>query len=264
MPAENATLRVNVWSGPRNLSTALMYSWRSRSDTTVVDEPLYAHYLTVMADELAATDRQHPGTQDVLAAQNADGSEVVAHMLGPWGTPVVMFKQMSKHLAGLPPPATHRLMVSCRNVILTRNPKDMLLSFQQQVPNASLADTGLEELVGIAEQLEAQGQEPVVVDSHLLLQNPESVLGQLCDRLGIAFQSAMLAWPPGPKPEDGVWAPHWYESVHQSTGFAQPVPRDGELSARLAQVLDEANALYDRLRRWQIQPAGDSSIGERP
>jgi len=249
------TLRINLWSGPRNLSTALMYSWRSRSDTTVVDEPLYAHYLTTVGDELKAGGREHPGDHAVLASQDANGARVVAeHLLGPWDSPVVLFKQMAKHLVGLDPESTAALMAGCANVILTRTPRDMLLSFQQQVPNASLADTGLAELVEIAETVVNGGQEPIVVDSALLLANPASVLGQLCHRVGLEFESAMLSWPAGPKPEDGVWARHWYHSVHQSTSFSSPPRRDGDLNPQLAAVLPEANELYDLLRQWRITP----------
>ena len=171
-----------MWSSPRNLSTAMMYAWRQRRDTTVVDEPLYAHYLRVSG-------RGHPGTDDVLAAQDPDGATVVADLLlGRYETPVVFFKQMAKHLVDL----DRSFLPRFRNVLLTRDPHDMLSSFQVQIPDATLDDTGLPEMIEILETLLEAGEEPIVIDSKLLLQNPRNVLSELCDRLGLTFDEAML------------------------------------------------------------------------
>lgn len=231
------TVRINIWSGPRNVSTAMMYSWRERGDTTVVDEPLYAHYL-------ATTGREHPGVDEVLASQDSDGEAVVANVvLGPYETPVVVFKQMAKHLTGL----DRAFLARCRNVLLTREPLDMLTSFQRNVPDTTIADTGFVELVQIMDAVVAGGDTPVVIDSKALLLNPPAVLDELCRRLGLSPDAAMLTWQAGPKPEDGVWAPYWYEAVHRSTGWAPWRPKDDTLLPGLEPVLEEAQLLYEKL-----------------
>lgn len=236
------TVRINVWSSPRNVSTALMYSWRQRPDTTVVDEPLYAHYL-------ARTGRIHPGGADVLASQDNDGAAVIDQViLGDYDTPVVFFKQMAKHLVEL----DRSFLGHCRNVLLTRDPLEMLTSFQKQIPDCTIADTGFVEMVEILDRLQAQGQQPIVVDSKPLLQDPSTVLQELCRRLGLDFDPAMLSWPPGPKPEDGVWSEHWYHAVHLSTGWAPWKPKQETLLPTLEPVLDEARRLYDRLLPYAI------------
>ncbi len=233
----NGVRRINMWSSPRNVSTAMMYSWRQRADTTVVDEPLYAHYL-------ATTGRDHPGAADVLASQNTDGREVIQHvMAGPYPTPVVFFKQMAKHLVGL----DRGFLVDYDNILLTRNPFDMLTSFQVNVPDADLDETGFVELVEILDWLVAAGREPIVIDSKDLLLDPPGVLGELCRRLGLPFDDAMLSWPAGPKPEDGVWAPHWYHRVHASIGWAPYGTKEATLLPQLHSVLEQAEPLHERL-----------------
>jgi hypothetical protein len=236
------TLRINVWSSPRNLSTALMYSWRQRADTTVVDEPLYAHYLSV-------TGREHPGAEEVLAAQCHDGDAVVRDVvLGEYPTPIVFFKQMAKHLIGL----DRSFLPVCRNVLLTRDPHDMLTSFQVQIPDATLADTGFPEMIEILDVLLAAGERPIVIDTKLLLQDPRAVLSELCRRLGVDFDEAMLSWPPGPKPEDGVWAPHWYDSVHRSTGWQPWHSKNARLLPSVEPAYEQSLPLYDRLVPYRI------------
>jgi hypothetical protein len=236
------TLRINVWSSPRNLSTALMYSWRQRADTTVVDEPLYAHYLSV-------TGREHPGAEEVLAAQCHDGDAVVRDVvLGEYPTPIVFFKQMAKHLVGL----DRGFLPVCRNVLLTRDPHDMLTSFQVQIPDATLADTGFPEMIEILDVLLAAGERPIVIDTKLLLQDPRAVLSELCRRLGVDFDDVMLSWPPGPKPEDGVWAPHWYDSVHRSTGWQPWRSKNTRLLPSVVPAYEQSLPLYDRLVPYRI------------
>lgn len=234
---QTVTTRINLWSGPRNVSTAMMYAWRQRADTTVVDEPLYAH-------ALATTGRIHPGRDEVLAAQDNDGRAVVDEViLGSYETPIVFFKQMAKHLVGL----DRSFLGRCRNVLLVREPNDMLTSFQKQVPDTTIDDTGYVELVEILDATIAAGEQPIVLDSQHLLQDPERVLGELCRLVGVAFDPAMLSWPAGPKPEDGVWAPYWYDSVHRSTGWGPWQPKDERVLPALEPVLAEARDLYARL-----------------
>ncbi|MGI9597407.1 MAG: sulfotransferase family protein [Acidimicrobiales bacterium] len=236
------TERINIWSSPRNVSTALMYSWRQRPDTVVVDEPLYAHYLKTSG-------RVHPGTDEILAAQSSDAAEVIGKViLAPYDRPIVVFKQMAKHLLGV----DRSFLGRCHNVLLTRDPHDMLTSFQKQMPDATLDDTGFVELIEILEATLTAGNEPIVIDSKVLLQSPAGVLDEMCRRLGVPFDRSMLSWPAGPKPEDGVWAKYWYDAVHLSTGWAPWQPKQDKLLPHLEPVLARATELYGRLLPYAI------------
>lgn len=231
-----------MWSGPRNLSTAMMYSWRQRADTTVFDEPLYAHYL-------AESGRDHPGRDDVLASQENDGQAVIDDvMLAEYETPIVFFKQIAKHIGGL----DLSFLPQFTNVLLTREPHDMLTSWQVQMPDSTIADTGYPELLQILDILLDAGQEPIVIETSRLLGDPVGILGGVCERIGIDFDEAMLSWPAGPKPEDGVWAPHWYDGVWGSTGWKPHKPKDVELLPQLEAALEEANAAYNRLLPYRL------------
>jgi Sulfotransferase domain len=238
-------LKLSVWSGPRNVSTALMYAFRQRPDTLVVDEPLYGHYLEV-------TRADHPGEDEVLAAMDTDGERVVREvLLGPCERPVHFFKNMAHHLEGL----DRGFLGGLTNVLLTRDPAEMLPSLARQLPNPTLRDTGLLYQTEILDHLLGEGLEPVVLDAKQLLLNPPGVLRGACDRLGIPFHESMLRWPAGPKPEDGVWAKHWYANVHASTGFSAHKPRTGDFPERLRPLLEESAPLYERLKRYAIQAA---------
>jgi hypothetical protein len=238
-------LKLSVWSGPRNVSTALMYAFRQRPDTLVVDEPLYGHYLEV-------TRADHPGEDEVLAAMDTDGERVVREvLLGPCERPVHFFKNMAHHLEGL----DRGFLGGLTNVLLTRDPAEMLPSLARQLPNPTLRDTGLLYQTEILDHLLGEGLEPVVLDAKQLLLNPPGVLRGACDRLGIPFHESMLRWPAGPKPEDGVWAKHWYANVHASTGFSSYKPRTGDFPERLRPLLEESAPLYERLKRYAIQAA---------
>ncbi|MBL8863203.1 MAG: sulfotransferase family protein [Planctomycetes bacterium] len=233
----NPAIRLNIWSGPRNVSTALMYSFAQRSDTRVVDEPLYAHYLR-------HTGADHPGRERVLAAQDDDGARVVRDViLGPSDRPLVVFKQMAHHLVGLDP----GFLALTANVLLTREPEEMLTSLVENIPDPILRDTGYAAQTAIAAQLASIGQEPCVLVAHRLLQDPEGLLTRLCARLGLPFERAMLSWEAGPRPEDGVWAPFWYASVHRSRGFQPYRPKAARVPPRLAPLLEECRTHYARL-----------------
>ena len=235
-------LKLSVWSGPRNVSTALMYSFRQRSDTVVVDEPLYGHYLRV-------TGADHPGVPEVMAAMDADGGRVVREvLLGPCERPVHFFKNMAHHLVGLDRGFLERIT----NVLLVRDPEEMLPSLAKVLPEPTLRDTGLDRQVEILDVMLESDGEPVVLDARELLLDPTGVLGEACGRLGIPFEEAMLEWPAGPKPEDGVWARHWYAGVHASTGFAPYGPKSEPFPKRLQPLLRECAPLYERLLPYAI------------
>ncbi|MEE8278326.1 MAG: sulfotransferase family protein [Thermoanaerobaculia bacterium] len=247
------TLRVCLWSGPRNVSTALMYSFAQRSDTRVVDEPLYAHYLRVSGVE-------HPGREAVLAAHDSNGERVVRRVvLGPCDRPVLFLKQMAHHLVGL----ERGFLDQTANVLLIREPSEVLRSLIRQIARPRLADTGLAVQAELFDELRRRGQDPPVLDARELLLNPRSVLERLCGRLGLAFDEAMLSWPAGPKPEDGVWASHWYQNVHRSTGFQPYRPKTEPLPEELSSLLEDCRPFYEKLHRVAVRPEseGDEPLG---
>ena len=194
------TLRINCWSGPRNISTALMYSFRERVDTTVIDEPFYAHYLRVSG-------RKHPGYQEVLNSQDQYSEQVIENVIqSEYTTPVVFFKQMCHHLVEI----DLSFLNNCSNILLIREPSLVIRSHAKNVPDLKVSDIGLDVQNSLLNRIIESGAVPIVVDSANLLMNPESILKELCQHLGIAFDASMLSWESGPKPEDGVWARHLY------------------------------------------------------
>ena len=240
------TLRISMWCGPRNVSTALMYAWRERPDTRVLDEPLYGHYLHVSGAE-------HPGRDEVLAAMDVDGERVVREMLlGPVDADVLFVKNMAHHLIGLDRARLEPLV----HAVLTRDPREMLPSLSVQIPEPTLGDTGLREQVEVLDAELAAGRTPVVLEARELLRDPRGVLREACRRFGLPFDDAMLSWSAGPKPEDGVWARHWYDNVHRSTGFAPYRPKDEPFAARLEPLLAECLPLYERLAEYAIRGDG--------
>lgn len=238
------TRRVFLWSGPRNLSTALMYSFAQRSDTRVVDEPLYAHYL----DRTPAR-AYHPAADAVLHSMERDGERVLRELLGPQARPVLFAKHMTHHLVDL----DLDFLDQTANILLTRAPHDMLPSYAAVVENPTLADVGYAAHIELLEHLRSRGREPIVLDAEQILRNPESVLQTTCARLAIPWDPAMLSWPAGPRPEDGVWAPHWYTSVHRSTGFGPYRPKSRRLPEALQPLAEACEPLYARLRALAIE-----------
>jgi len=232
-----AVLRICLWSGPRNVSTALMYSFAERSDTRVVDEPLYGHYLRVSGVE-------HPGREEVLANTDTDGERVVRDVvLGDCDRPVLFMKHMAHHLVDIERGFLNRTV----NVFLIRNPRDVLTSLAHQLAEPTLVDTGLAVQSALVRDLEEDGGSVPVLDSRELLLDPGSVLGKLCEQIDLPYDPEMLSWQAGPRPEDGIWAPHWYENVHRSTGFRPYRDKTEPLPERLVSVLDECQPHYDFL-----------------
>ncbi len=240
-------VRIAMWSGPRNLSTALMRAWGSRADTAVVDEPLYAAYL-------AATGLEHPAREAVLESQPVDWRAVAEALLGPVpeGKAVFYQKHMAHHLL----PAVGRAWLGgLRHAFLIREPAGMLASLARVTPDVTAADTGLPQQVALFEQTaERLGHAPPVIDAADVLADPPGVLAALCAALVVAYDPAMLAWAPGPRPEDGIWAPHWYSAVYASTGFAAPRAPDEapDVPDALRGVLDACRPLYDGLTAHRL------------
>lgn len=232
--------RICLWSGPRNISTALMYSFAQREDTAVVDEPLYAHYLINTPARA-----YHPGAEEVIATQENDGKKVVDEViLGEYqGKSAVFFKHMTHHLVKL----DWSFMAKTVNVLLTRDPREMLPSYAKQVNAPVLMDTGYAQHLELLAYLRGLGQEPAVLDAQRVRENPRGVLGQLCEHIGLPFDERMLNWEAGARPEDGCWARFWYDSVHHSTGFRPYQPKTEPLPAHLEPLLAECQPYYDEL-----------------
>ncbi len=237
------TLRVNCWSGPRNVSTALMRSFAQRADTRAVDEPLYGHYLAV-------TGAPHPGRAELLGMLETDAATIVAEVvLGPCDRDVLFLKQMVHHLT---PDLDLGFLDECVNVLLIREPAEVIASLVNQLPEPAMRDVGLERQRELFDDLRSRGQEPPVLDARRLLLDPEHVLRELCDRVGIPWDPAMLSWPPGPQPEDGIWARYWYDNLHRSTGFAPYRPRSTEVPESCRELLRECRGHYEELSKYAI------------
>jgi len=238
-------LRIAMWSCPRNVSTALMRAWENRPDTEVTDEPLYAHYLV-------ATGIDHPGRDEVIAAQETDLRRVVERLLGPVpGARAVWYqKHMTHHLL---PNMGREWLDGLANCFHIRDPREVIASYVKKRAEVTLADIGLEQQAEIFRRVaDRTGRPPPVIDAADLLRDPRRVLGALCDRLGIGFDERMLSWPAGPRASDGVWAKHWYGSVERSTGFAPYRPAPVELPPALDEIAHAAAPLYGELRRHRI------------
>jgi Sulfotransferase domain len=234
------TVRVAMWSGPRNISTAMMRAWENRPDTVVVDEPFYAAYL-------ARTGIDHPGRDAVIASQPTDPAAVVRGLRGHVGADVHYAKQMTHHLAD---DADLSWIAEFRNVLLVRDPAEVVASYVRSREACEPADIGLLQQVRL---LEAMPESPPVVDAGDFLRSPETYLRWLCDWLGIAFTDRMLHWPAGPRESDGVWAPYWYDAVERSTGFEPWRPRDVHLSPHDAAVADACRPAYDALHAARLR-----------
>jgi len=237
--------RINVWSSPRNISTAFMYSFAQRADMTVVDEPLYAHYLIH-----TKTEANHPGTQEIVDVMENDGEKVVETMLHQaYPTPNVLFKQMTHHLIEL----NEDFLFEMDNILLIRDPKRIISSYVKVVENPAMHDIGIKMQYDLFKKLSDKGKVAAVVDAKELLQNPKKVLEQLCTNIGLPFTEEMLQWKKGARPEDGCWAKYWYANVHQSTGFQPYVEKKTELFGNLADLASKCQPYYDYLFQFAIK-----------
>ena len=237
--------RVAMWSGPRNVSTAMMRSWENREDTVVVDEPFYAAYLV-------RTGIDHPGRESVIASQPTDPAEVVAalHAPLPDGVTVHYAKQMAHHLAEDMDLSWTR---DFRNVLLIRDPAEVVASYVRSRESCEPEDIGLLQQLRLLDSLRSGDDAPPVIDAGDFLRDPERHLRWLCDWLGIGFTSRMLAWPAGPRSSDGVWAPYWYDAVWRSTGFEPWRPREVTLGRHDADVAEACRPAYDRLAALRLR-----------
>ena len=245
MNAAAAPVRVAMWSGPRNISTAMMRAWENRGDCAVSDEPLYAHYL-------AHTGLDHPAREEVIADGETDWRKVVDALLGPapGGAPVWYQKHMTHHLL---PHIDHGWIAGLRNVLLIRDPRQVVASYVKSRATVTAQDIGLPQQVALYEELAARGEPPPVIDAGEFLRAPEAHLRALCGWLGIAFTPRMLVWPAGPRDSDGIWAPHWYAQVWRSTGFEVPADKAVELSGAAAEVAAQCRDDYQQLHALRLR-----------
>ena len=237
--------RIAMWSGPRNLSTAMMYAFAARGDCTVWDEPFYAAYLEY-------TGMNHPMRDEIIAAHEPDPDVVASICKGPvpGGNPVFYQKHMTLHMI---PQFDRRWMRSCSNVFLIRQPARVIASYAKKREGATLADVGFVQQAELFDEVAGwSGSAPVVIDSDDIRADPEGMLRKLCAAIEVPFSRKMLHWPAGGNEADGVWAPHWYAAVHRSTGFdgaEGPLPKLGGVYADL---VAQALPYYDRLAALKI------------
>ena len=241
-------MNIAMWSGPRNLSTALMYAFAARGDCAVWDEPFYAAYL-------ARTGLAHPMRDEIIAAGETDPTRVAAACVAPTSSDKPLFyqKHMCQHMIADMP---RDWIEDVTNVFLIRHPARVMASFASKYEAAELSDIGFVQQAELFDRIsETSKIIPIVIDSNDIRKNPEAILRLLCDRLDIAFMQSMLGWPTGPKPYDGVWAPVWYHAVHRSSGFAGqegPLPH---LQGDFARTAKAAMPYYERLRAHALTPS---------
>jgi hypothetical protein len=256
-PTADRPLRIAMWSGPRNISTAMMRAWENRGDCAVSDEPLYAAYL-------AATGIDHPMREEVIAAGDTDAQRVIEALLGPApdAQPIWYQKHMAHHLLpGMDLAWIRRLT----NVLLIRDPREVVTSYLKARASVTPEEIGLPQQMALYDLLSNEGMPPPVIDAGDFLRAPEAHLRALCDGLGIEFTGRMLHWPAGPRASDGVWALHWYAQVWKSTGFDPWQPREVRLSAERARVADACKPHYETLHSRRLRlpdpPPGTRAAG---
>ena len=239
------TTYIAMWSGPRNISTALMRAWENRADTFVHDEPFYGHYLKV-------TGFDHPGADEIIAHEETDWRKIVTQITSPPpnGAAIYYQKHMTHHLLDH---MTRDWLSEVTNCFLIREPSLVLISLAKKLADVTIEQTGIPQQAALFHEVRAQtGTIPPVIDARDVLLDPRRVLAQLCERVGAPFDEAMLSWPAGPRESDGVWAKYWYASVEKSTGFEPYQERDESVPGHLRHMLDACNALYAELAQYRL------------
>lgn len=237
-------VRIAFWSGPRNVSTALLRAWGNRQDTVPLDEPFYAAFLKL-------TGIDHPGRDETLARHVTDPQVVIDSLCAPLpaGKRVLFQKQMAHHMV---PGIERGWMREMRHGFLIRDPAQMIASYAAVRPDVTVEDLGQPQMFEIFEQV--RDQDPPVIDACDLLQDPRGMLTSVCERFGLDFDERMLSWAAGPREWDGVWAKHWYSGVERSTGFRPTRPREVEIPAHLRDLHAECEQYYRRFREVRIRP----------
>ncbi|MDC0204406.1 sulfotransferase family protein [Flavobacteriales bacterium] len=231
-----------LWSCPRNVSTALMYSFAQRGDTRVFDEVLYAHYLSESKAE-------HPGRKEVLASQENDGKKVIENIILQKRSKISFHKLMTHFLINL----NTNFLKKVQNIIFIRNPEEIICSYHKVVSNPTMEDIGIKKQYEVYHNLIKMGQAPIVLDSKYLLQNPQKILKKLCLLLNIAFDKGMLQWKKGARKEDGIWAKYWYKNVHNSSSFLPYSKKASILNASNVALAQKCKPYYEFLTSKSIK-----------
>lgn len=234
-----------MWSGPRNISTAMMRSWGNRPDCVVTDEPLYAHYLEV-------TGLPHPAREATLDKHESDWRKVTQRLIGPipQDKPVWYQKHMAHHLTD---DVGTEWLEDLTHAFLIREPSAMLVSLTEFIPKPKLTDTGLPQQLKLFTYVrDALGIPPPVVDGNDVLRDPRGTLTRLCEALGLTFHTDMLEWPPGLRDTDGAWASAWYDKVAKTTSFGPPRDETVEVPPELAKLYDDCLAIYKALAKFKL------------
>ena len=234
-----------MWSGPRNISTALMRSWESRSDTFVIDEPFYAHYLSV-------TNVDHPGRDEIVQSGETDQSVVSKGLISDIDDSCSIYfqKHMTHHMI---PSVGREWMKDVVNCFLIRDPKDMILSYTKVNSNLSMHLLGLEDQYELFEYVtKINGRAPTVVDSKDILLDPRETLRLLCEKLGVVFTEEMLSWSKGVRDTDGIWAKYWYDNVINSTGFNTYTEKNEVIRDEYLQLYEDCLKIYEKLSKHKI------------
>jgi hypothetical protein len=246
MRDSDAPIRIAMWSGPRNISTAMMRSWGNRPDTAVCDEPLYAHYLQV-------TGFDHPGAEEVIANGETDWRKVVAQLTGaaPAGKHIFYQKQMTHHLL---PDIDRAWLRAVTNCFLIRDPREVITSYIKKNQYPTLEDLGFVQQAEIFEWVHEHTNEiPTVLDARDVLENPERMLRLLCHAVNVEFTQVMLSWPSGARATDGVWAKYWYSEVEMSTSFRPYEAKREEVPERLRGICGKCREVYEKLHAYRLQ-----------
>lgn len=237
--------RVAMWSGPRNISTAMMRAWENRADTEVVDEPFYACYLS-------KTGIVHPMQEEVLASQSQDWHIVIDEVLRApleQAHTIQYQKHMTQHMVV---DVDNAWFASLKHAFLIRHPAEVVASYSQKRGEVTAEAVGFKRQRELFEQVCTLGSTPPVIESRDVLKNPSAKLSALCEKLGIEFDQAMLSWPKGKRESDGVWAPHWYQNVENSTSFAPYQEKTIQLSTTQQRVVDECLDDYLALSQYKL------------
>ena len=239
------SIRIGMWSGPRNISTAMMRAWGNRTDATVIDEPFYAYYLK-------ATGKKHPGAGEVIAAGEIDWRKVVEELTGPipQGKEIFFQKQMAHHQL---PEIDRRWLGALTNCFLIRDPAEVITSYIKKNDDPLVEDLGFVQQVEIFDWLSRHtDQKPLIIDAKDVLESPERILRLLCRAIGVEFDSAMLSWPPGLRETDGVWAKHWYDEVARSTSFQPYRAKNQPIPERLREIHKRCRKCYEGLYQYRL------------